>query len=395
MLNEKNFRGAFEPLHASDQTVKEVLKMTEKKEISRGGFTLRTAVAMTVIICVMATMTVAFAGGFEPGDRVIEYRPFQPGVFETEEDLLNTIFGLNGTYDLVEEYLFTHETDTPKTEQFPGWERGEMDPAVAAEVAPLVTYIGKSMEWNGYTFTADHLVYDKITGAGVLVYTMEFDREMPEFESYYPNGSFVNDYIAINGVVTPHMMAPEKTTEDLLVGYYTFFYVDPPEQIEITFSRNAEMGLSKQEWLAERQKIKEQCGGDLVAYESMATQWENSFPESDCSIVVDLDSPKEPECLTISTDDGEIVITPMGMSAYFAGVDEATNGSVVIRYADGTEYTVYNHPTWKPQVLFGHQQNFHKGCLNWKIGYAFLFNRLVDLDAISSVVLNGIEYFVE
>ena len=407
MLNEKNFREAFEPLHASDELAKEVLKMTQKNENRNPRWVLRTALAVALVVCLMMTMTVALAGENQPGDLTLEYKPFQPGVFETEEELLNAVFGLNGTYDLVEEYLVTYEGEYPKTEQFPGWERGAMDPEVAAEVAPLVTYIGKSMEWNGYTFTADHLIYDEITGAGVLVYTMEFDRGMPEFESYYNIGSFSNEYIAFNGVVSYSMIVPDKTTDDLLVGYYTFYYVDPPKTIKITFGRNAEMGLSSKEVAAEMSKIKEQYSQNnaqedsdpwwapITAYGPKVEEWMDSFSKSDCSIVIDLASPEKPECLTIHTDDGDIQITPMGISAYFAGVDEATNGSVVIRYADGTEYMVYNHPVWQPKVLFGHQQNFFRGCLNSKIGYAFLFNRLVDLDEVVSVVLNGKEYFVE
>lgn len=407
MLNEKNFREAFAPLHASDETVKEVLKMTEKRETRSTRWVLRTAMVAALVACLMMTMTVALAGGNDPGDLQLEYKPFQPGVFETEEELLNAVFGLNGTYDLVEEYLVTYEGEYPKTEQFPGWERGAMDPKVAAEVAPVVTYIGESMEWNGYTFTADHLIYDEITGAGALVYTMEFERGMPEFESYYPNGSFFNEYISFDGAVSTSMIVPDKTTDDLLVGYYTFYYVDAPKTVKITFGRNAEMGLSYREMSAEIAKIQDKYSdgiameeGDpwwapITVYGPKVAEWMESFPESDCSIVIELASPEDSECLTIHTAEGDIQMTAMGMSAYFVGVDEATNGSVVIRYADGTEYTVYNHPTWQPKVLYGHEQNFHEGCLNSEIGYAFLFNRLVDLDEVVSVVLNGTEYFVE
>lgn len=407
MLNEKNFREAFEPLHASEQTVKEVLNMTRKEETRSPRWVLRTAMVAALVICLMMTMTVAMAGGNDPGDLEVDIKPFQPGVFETEEELLNAIFGLNGTYDLVEEYLVTYEGEYPKTEQYPGWERAAMDSEVAAEVAPLVIYIGKSMEWNGYTFTADHLVYDKITGVGALVYTMEFARGMPEFESYYSNGSFINEYIMINNVGSPHMIVPGKTTDELLVGYYTFFYEDPPKTITVTFGRNAEMGLSSKEEQAERQKIINQYSDGIVVeeddpwwapltvYGPKIAEWEDSFPQSDCSVVIDLVNPQKSECLTIRTNEGDILMTPMGMTAYFAGADEATNGSVAIRYADGTEYLVYNHPDWQPGVLYGHQQNFHEGCLNTEIGYAFMFNRLVDLDEVVCVVLNGTEYFVE
>lgn len=407
MFNKKEFREAFEPLHASEQTVKEVLKMTQKTEKTGSRWVLRGTLAAALVVCLMMTMTVALAGENQPGDVMLEYKPFQPGVFESEEELLNAVFGLNGTYDLVEEYMVTYEGEHPKTEQFPGWERAAMDPKVAAQVAPLVTYIGESMEWNGYTFNADHLIYDEITGAGALVYTMEFERGMPELESWYPNGSFGNEYIAFNGAVSYSMMIPEKTTEDLLVGYYTFFFVDPPEKITVSFGRNADMGMSSQEVREEHEKIKDQYTQDVVVEEDdpwwtllsvfgpKIEEWESAFTRSDRSIEIDLVSFVEPECLTIHTDDGDIQITPMGMSAYFAAVDERVNGSVVIRYQDGTEYTVYNHPTWQPDVLYGHQQNFHEGCLNSNIGYGFLFNRLVDLDNIASVVLNGIEYPVE
>ena len=45
MLNEKNFREAFEPLHASDELAKEVMNMTQKQENRRHPWVLRTALA--------------------------------------------------------------------------------------------------------------------------------------------------------------------------------------------------------------------------------------------------------------------------------------------------------------------------------------------------------------
>lgn len=59
MLNEKNFREAFEPLHASDELAKEVLKMTQQNENRSPRWVLRTAMVAALVAMLATTVYAA------------------------------------------------------------------------------------------------------------------------------------------------------------------------------------------------------------------------------------------------------------------------------------------------------------------------------------------------
>lgn len=396
MLNEKNFREAFEPLHASDETVKEVLKMTEKKEISRGGFTLRTAFAVAMVICVMATMTVALAGGLEPGDRVMEYQAFQPGVFESEEEFLNAVFGLNG-FNHVEESLVcdcpdpNNHREMHKYEYTSGSDRVELDMEVAEELKRYVTHVGQSMSWNGYTLTIDSMFYDQVTGFCAVGYVFEGPKGAMDF-NIHPTGAYANYYF------TPftgnNLYVAEKSTDTRVVGIGVLG-LDEGEVHEITFNSTVEAGMT----LSEMNEVVEKLNpiADAPDGSSEQSRWFDSFEDCPYSLELRVGGPYDLDTLTIQSGDVEIVLTPV--SIRYKGVDsydeeELRDHSVVIRFADGTEYVVHNYPKWEYATLYGQVRNYVDRGVNSRTEYTrYLFNRLVDLEDVVCVVLDGTEFY--
>ena len=67
----------------------------------------------------------------------------------------------------------------------------------------------------------------------------------------------------------------------------------------------------------------------------------------------------------------------------------------MIRFVDGTEYMVHNNPKWEYATLYGAERNYLSMGVNMHSEYTrYLFNRLVDLEDVVCVVLDGTEFYV-
>ena len=86
-------------------------------------------------------------------------------------------------------------------------------------------------------------------------------------------------------------------------------------------------------------------------------------------------------------EDGSTVeLSPIGMVQHPARADQHVR-EVVIRFTDGTEYTVYRWGVDDPVV--NNVLSYGYGWENEDDG-ARVFNRLVDVDAVESIVLRGV-----
>lgn len=397
MLNQKNFREAFAPLHASDQTVKEVLKMTQKNESRSLRWVLRTAMAAALVACLMMTMTVALAGENRPGDTAVEYIPFQAGVFENEEEFLNAIFGLTG-YDHVEESLVcdcpdpNNHREMHKYEYTPSSDRVPLVTEMAETLKRYITHVGQSMTWNGYTLTIDSMFYDKVTGFCAVSYVFEGPEGAMDFD-ITPTGAYSNYYF------TPffgtNLYVAEKSTDMKVVGIGVLC-MDEGDIHTIEFNSTVEAGMTLYE-------MNEVVAGlnyiaDAPDGSSEQSRWFASFEDCPHSLEIRVGGPYDLEALTVQSGDVEIVLTPV--SIRYKGVDsydeeELRDHSVVIRFADGTEYVVHNNPKWEYATLYGAEENYLSMGVNMHSEYTrYMFNRLVDLEDVVCVVLDGTEFYV-
>ena len=178
-MKEKDaIRRALGPLHASDETLEEVLDMIEKDKryaVRRTGRkTMRTALIAAALV--LALSVTAYAVG--------EYTGFFETVFGDEQI---------ESYDGEHVTLTDEDGNVSKEYDLPGQERVPMD-AEAAEalVGDETATVGQSVTVEDVTFTVEDIVMDA-NGMGVLTYTMEDPNGFPGVEFTQEGGMLIQD----------------------------------------------------------------------------------------------------------------------------------------------------------------------------------------------------------
>ena len=193
-MNERvSIRRALAPLHASEDTLEEVLDMIAERETRRyAGHSARRGLRAGLIAAalVLALSVTAYAIG--------EYTGFFDTVFGNEdipsrqgEHVLYT----DGDGNVVSEY------------DLPGQERVPADPdAAQALVGGGTGSVGASVTAAGVTFTVEDFVIDA-NGLGALTYTMEDPEGFPGVEF---DGSAIRSYPLSGG----SLLEPRLTVRD-------------------------------------------------------------------------------------------------------------------------------------------------------------------------------------
>ena len=137
-----------------------------KKRISTGRI-IRNILAAAIILSMLGVTAYAVAGYV---------------IFDSPQDMLTSIFGDQTGYDHKD---VTHWTDPEKPGEVydnPAYDRVPVDEEVMqSEAAPLVSPVGQSISWKGYTLTVDANMYDKVTKCGLLTYTIENPDGLPHY----------------------------------------------------------------------------------------------------------------------------------------------------------------------------------------------------------------------
>ena len=382
MLNEKNFREAFEPLHASDQTVKEVLKMTQKQEKRSPHRVLRTAMvaAMTLVLIAGIVMTMPFTGSAAPE----EPRP----IYENSEAILVTLYGED--YDRE---------------------------AAARYVEPYIYPIEGTLTYQGYTIELEAAAFDAITGSGLLYYSLE----IPEGTKDY--WEIANDMLVVNTTGEYRERYPEprlnhafnwfldqaNSTETKLYIVSTFLY------LEELFT-DVE-GLNKQ---AIENGIRDKIEDWLAFYTNDVLKIRFVVPGAGggesryMKILVDPMGGME----WISLDGGNMHLSPLGIQLaedpYHFDLRDPYDENRVwedcfqildmrIHYADGTEFVVERKEWFHDEEREGLYTVVHNkldGLLSYKgannMYYSSIFfNEIIDVENVVSIELNGTHYYVD
>ena len=95
-------------------------------------------------------------------------------IFDSPQDMISGLFGDKTGYDHKNVTHFTDPEKPGEVYDIPAYDRVPVDESVAAsEAVPLVSPVGQSISWEGYTLTVDANMYDQVTKCGVLTYTLE------------------------------------------------------------------------------------------------------------------------------------------------------------------------------------------------------------------------------
>ncbi len=362
-------------------------------------------------------------------------------IFESPQEMLTAVFGDKTGYDHGD-YMEVPDPERPGSllNVMPEYDRVEADPTVVQEdVAPYVSPVGQSISFHGMTLTVDSFLYDSVTQCGVVTYTLENGPE------YYLQYDGAVDYMGRSHPVDfnqygYHYIIEEKTTDTMLAASFYFRY-DPASgdgefavdiddgytHDEITAVYKDCMEEVKAQYTREEaiEKAKEVLGEDYQTYleiyeggysedyeataaydvlRDMAVMeyWE-IHSEAECPDKIVFDCSESRELSHRTTQDGGITISPMSIVIDVAPLEFLhrenwpLNGdlvdSVVIHYTDGSEYVVCGDNV--SNTLFALNTTVD-GTMNTDYSIlTMMFNRIIDLDKVESVSINGTELKLE
>lgn len=383
-------------------------------------------------------------------------------IFDSPEEMISTIFGDKTGFD--------HSDGGPKyfddgalAAMEPTFDRMPADEAVVQEdIVPYVSPVGKSISWNGYTLTVDAFMYDSATKCGFFTYILENPAGLPEYQ-LQPTGEIwyygAPDVVSVNQYGYPYIIQDKTTDSCLAATFYFQWDARRGNDLEIRLKSTVrytpeefaaliteDIAQLKQEMTPEEavaaekeiigedafamafyglteEEIVEQCYSD-IAGRAAAERMEQAN-ESE-AISVSLSNVQELK--SVRAGEGSVIITPISLhiditdltflhtDAYGESRVSTDNmDSLMIRFADGTEYTVFDGYILNYAFCLSQypEENVHTEILvtpeeepNGE-GYVYvensydyclltaMFNRIIDVDQISAVIINGVELPVD
>ena len=349
MYDKKIFEETFSNLKASEDTLTEVLKMTTKK---KRPYKILRIIPIAAAFIFLFSVTALAVAGFT--------------LYENPAAMLRAFFGENGTVksDGIVEYDEFGKLDV----NLPGWERVPVDETLADElIAPYISGETASASWEGYTLTVEANLHDPIIGAGLLYYTVENPDGISGYEVFY-NGEFGwvtgagNIYTNIERVAEKSYIDEAKSTETKLYicSYYVEYQntemqisVGVQEQVSVPICEGGPMGLVLKEH--ENVTIKHANGGEIPS---------------------------------LSLADGKVVVSPIGIRTYNEelGFDTASQIQyIALRYEDGSEYVLIDGGSFVDNSMYALGSGLTERYFSVR-----LFNRIVDINSLSEIVLEDV-----
>lgn len=333
-------------------------------------------------------------------------------IFDSPQDMISGLFGDKTGYDHKDVTHFTDPEKPGEVYDIPAYDRVPVDESVAAsEAVPLVSPVGHSISWEGYTLTVDANMYDQVTKCGVLTYTIENPNGIAHYELeangeiWFPDGEILN----INQYGYSYIISDQSTDTKLTAAFY--YKVDNPESTDLvlSFTQWAAISYSDFEelWKQTKEQVKQEVSEDEVIeqlkqalgdeYEEVASAVSREeIVDSGYEGIVDerlrgrFDCPKKitipekalGEMSNLTLADGNIKVSPIAIcvdTREMQDYPERCIGRVKISFKDGTEYVVMDENVANHMFAVGHTDR----------DVTFMFNRMIDVNEIASVILDG------
>ena len=279
--------------------------------------------------------------------------------------MLEGVFGINGRHKFdAESYYIYYEDGYRQTVQAAKGERQEVDMELAArDIVPHVFEVDKSISDGNCVITAQYCLIDRSTHSGAIYLKIENPPSyqisnsgkllwMNESGQWYPYLNF--HPIGWDYFVGNERIAYGATIEDVL--YITYFFT-----------------------------CEESCTGMIIATDNNREQ------------NISIDFPLNTSLKTINDADGRIIISPFAIkldSASF-GINFMSDQEVLLNYENEEEYIVCRIKG--STKVTGYQDDIEE--INNTNGSFFMdtentaqiifFNRLVDVERIVSICING------
>lgn len=280
------------------------------------------------------------------------------------------------------------------------------------DVAEWVTNPAQSIQWKGYTLTAEKQLHDSTTGSGILIYSLENPDGIPKYETndqgevWFPDGDLVDiSHFHKNYIVK------EQTSKTKLTVACFYRQVEMNEPLEELHDPNLELTLS--EYAACSLKEMEKMAQKLTT-DAEFEQWAQTLicPEK---ISISLD--KLGNLGTVKAENGAIVLSPISLFIDAANMDSLITAtginvqSLALRFQNGTQYVIKSgdsvncaYEVLEPRldsqnpyrVISPEQDPEGIGYkeYNWvpQKAVTYLLNPMVDIEKAEAVIINGTEF---
>lgn len=280
------------------------------------------------------------------------------------------------------------------------------------DVAELVTNPAQSIQWKGYTLTAEKQLHDSTTGSGVLIYSLENPDGISKYETndqgevWFPDGDLVDiSHFHKNYIVK------EQTSKTKLTVACFYRQVEMNEPLEQLHDPNLELTLS--EYAACSLKEMEKMAQKLTT-DAEFDQWAQTLI---CPEKISISLNKLGSLGTVKAENGAIVLSPISLFIDAANMDSLTTSaginvqSLALRFQDGTQYVIKNgdsvncaYEVLEPRL---DSQNPYRVIppeqdpegigykeYNWvpQKAATYLLNPMVDIEKAEAVIINGTEF---
>ena len=334
-------------------------------------------------------------------------------IFESPEEMVTAVFGDQTGFDHGARGEITDKDGNVLAKQY----RHDRVPAdeevVAQEAAPLVEAVGQFISWNGYTLTIDANLYDHATKCGLVTYVLEnpngLDYSIQRDGSvWFPDG----EILGFGQYGYSYIIQDQSNDTKLTATYYYQLRDGEATELEISFTQWA--SITKEEINQRIEEIKQELRQEIPEEEALAFQkkyvgdswpWfeENRTREENidsayevwayerleevttCPDKIIISESTQSEMTSITVGNGAVKISAIAMTAKIQEIEnlpEEFVDTVKIRFADGTEYVVVDDYTLNHVFWVGDAENTET---------TIMFNRIIDVDAVSSVLVNGVE----
>ena len=368
-------------------------------------------------------------------------------IFGSPEEMVSAIFGNETGFDHSEGSIQKDPYGSPEGILVePTFDRVEADEAVVAEdVAPYVDPVGQSIRFDGYTLTVDAFAYDSATQCGFVTYLLENPNGVSGY-NLQSTGKIIfdgqPDIVDVNLYGYPYIIQEKTTPACLAATYYFQMEHNWGEALELSFNAE-EPVLEPEETTRLLKELEAEFRKTLTPQQAVAqamdrigkATFEENTRQLPDGMEMDLETYRQDYAYTVLTHlqfqrqyqtpenrlvisltendpmpavhagEGSITVTPISMQIDVTDLTflhETIDGqayihsdnvdTVVIRYQDGTEYVVEDGYTLNYTFALcgsatqGEEDNYNM--------LTYMFNRIIDVDEVASIVINGTELAV-
>lgn len=334
---ENEYRETFSRVTASQETVMEVLNLKKQNERR-----IYKAPRLALVIAMVLLLT-ACAVGFNAWD------------------MLDAAFGENGQANVGQEKIYNHTDEDGNVWylQIPSMDRVDLDEELAKRlVEPYVVQVSESATHSedGTVLTVEAYLNDPSTKTCIVYLNIENPNGLPAYDA--------------TGTGWLHWDRETVGLHYLLSEPFGYYFLDTTRSTDT------------KQYLTLR-----------LAYKETLSELKIRFTQTDDTLILPI---SDSDIRSISMNNGDIIISPVSMYLK-AGVFSLSTKEMVITYQDGSEYVLADTSIKKVDGKYQQvkTQNFYlsfaldeeyKNC-------SFSLNRIVELDNVKSLIIDGTEYF--